>query len=153
MSNAKNVLKKLKVINYPSNKMLSLCSHMNYDVFKFTTDLYELLGETKLIDFAEQALIKLRDESGSIYVDLGDGEYIAGEVDILHYSDDMEAITCGLIWTGGEVSNGDDGTITIFDIIDDSDGDFTSTSDALDHYRGEFEHYLLKMTGLRFDLD
>ena len=152
MSNVKNILKKLKAVNYPSDKVRSLFLHMNYDSLKFTVDLHNLLGETKLIGFAEQALNKLRDKSGSIYVDLGDGEYISGEVNILHYSDDLEAIECDLIWTGGELSDGDDGKITIFDIINNEDGDFTNTSDALNHYGGEFEYYLLGMTGLRFDL-
>lgn len=155
MSNIKNVLKKLKAINYPSDKVISLCSHMNYDVFKFTADLHEILGDVKLIEFAEEALNKLRDKSGSIYVDLGDGEYISGEIDIHHYTEDLEAITSGLVWIDGKIVGEDNETFTIFDLIDDADSDFyhNNAADALDYYRGEFSHYLLEMTGLRFDLE
>ena len=152
MSDIKSFLKICKTYGYPNPKLLSLADMSGYDIDYLLLDLKNELGEKAVVDFCDNAIVKLGAEEG-IRAGLGgpkNDEFCYVKIFPLYYDEDEsensviskyewgKSKILTMDWAQGVNEPGTEKYVTIEELIDNTSmGEWSELDEFLDSIKEE----------------
>lgn len=147
MNDVKTFLKMLAKVQYPSQKVHSVASMLDYNMDHFLPDLVDELGEKGVVQFCDKAIEKLSGKDGiKITIDGPDGsEYCYIHIHPVFYDKEEHEnnVICNYAWGDSRILStdpeiGEKTFKTIEEIINESDmSDWSELDELLDHIKNQ----------------
>jgi hypothetical protein len=146
MSDVKNFLKMLSKVHYPSKKVHSVASMLDYDIDHFLLDLKDELGEKGVVEFCDKAIEKLSGKDGvKVTIDGPDGsEYCYVHIYPVFYDQEESEndVVSNYAWGDSRIlstlESGKETFKTIQEIINEADmADWAELDELLDHIKSQ----------------